>query len=180
MKSKILGIAVTILAIAMLASPVMAIGPFQALEVGNNKNLVIFGASVGNTRGGAGGSSYWMWVDGGQHWIKWQFKDASQAKGVMETAIIPDTTNVLPNPTSLGALFTSLSEDELNNKWIYLSGDGPSYPSQISTHGTLYWFTFSLAKMNGASNTIAANMAASIVADYPAGEFWMHIDIAVP
>lgn len=126
MRSKLLGIVITLLAIAMLASPVLAIGPFQALEVGNNNNLVIFGTSVGNTRGEAGGSSYWMWVDGGQHWIKWQFKDASQSKGVMTTAFIPDTSQVLPNPTSLSALFTSLSADELNNKWIYLSGDGPS------------------------------------------------------
>jgi hypothetical protein len=143
MDRKILIVTIVILAAAILVTPVMAIGPFNALDVGNNKNLGSSGAGVMNHRGGEGGGLiYWMMGVSGEHWVKWEFQDAaSQAKGIMKNAIIAEYSGP---QNGMMPYFVSLGENE--NKWIYLSGDG-DYPSQynggiLGTHGMLWWFMF--------------------------------------
>ncbi len=176
-KVKILIPTLVILLLCVVAMPAMAIGPYQAFQVDHNKNLTTFGAALGNLRGGAAGSIYWIWVEADQHWIKWQFQDPQQAKGLLSKAIVAQ----YPGSGTLSAYFTYLSGDELDNMWIYLSGDGAQYPGQFgppgNVHGMLYWFTFGSAKLAGASDLVAAAVAAGIVSTYPAGEIWKHNDI---
>ena len=170
----------------MLATPVMAIGPFNALDVGKNKNLEPKGPAVINHRGGEGsGVLFWMLGTSGDHWVKWEFQDtASQAKGIMNNAIIAE------GPPSFSYFMTLAQENE--NKWIYLSGDG-DYPSQFAgpdgnSHGMLWWFTFAITwatkyaeviKSGGTPQAAnAAGIAAGIaagnadVAEHSAGVFW--------
>ncbi len=176
MKKIILACAMTLIFAAILATPVLAIGPFQAYEVGNNKNLRPLGSALGNFRGGEGkGSIYWMWMATDQHWVRWEYQDALQAKGLINVAIIAQYSG---SPSGMSAYFVTLSSDENDNKWIYLSGDGGANPSQYMGHGMLYWFAFGIARLGGANSTAAAGIASGIVSRYPAGEFWRHNTIS--
>ncbi len=175
MKKAVLMIAVTLIALAMLVTPVLAIGPIGAYEVGNNKNLGPFGPALGNTRGNAGGSIYWFWIASDNHWVRWEFQDPLQAKGIMNKAMVAPQYSGLPS--GLSAYFSALDDPAYDNVWIYLSGDGASYPSQYMGHGMLYWFVFGMAKLSGASDSVAAIVASGIVSTYPADELWMHNDI---
>ena len=40
--------------------------------------------------------------------------------------------------------------------------------------------TFGLARLNEVPLADALEMAADMVSEYPAGEFWMHMDVGVP
>ena len=51
MNGKILVVTTVILVAAILITPVLAIGPFKALDVGKNKNLEPLGTGVLNQRG---------------------------------------------------------------------------------------------------------------------------------
>jgi hypothetical protein len=185
---KVLGIAVVLLAVAMLTTPVMAIGPFNALDVGNNKNLASSGPGIMNHRGGEGGGLiYWMMGASGENWVKWEFQDiASQAKGLMNNAIIAEYSGP---QNGLMPYFVSLGENE--NKWIYLSGDGAAYPGQytsitLGTHGMLWWFMFGitfvtvLSETGNAPAALAAGIAAgnADVAEHPQGVFWKTNEIS--
>jgi hypothetical protein len=191
---KILVVTIVILAAAILTTPVMAIGPFKALDVGNNNNLGSSGPGVMNHRGGEGGGLiYWMMGTSGEHWVKWEFQDAaSQAKGIMNNAIIAGYSGA---QNGLMPYFMSLGENE--NKWIYLSGDG-DYPGQytsflLGTHGMLWWFMFGITYVatypvvyaatigTPQEKAAAANLAATNagvaaanadIAEHTAGCFW--------
>ncbi len=171
-------VAAAFLAVIALATPVLAIGPWEAFQVGNNKNLTMFGEALGNTRGNAGGSIYWFWVEADQHWVRWQFQDPRQAKGLMNKAIVAPQYSGLPS--GLPAYFSALDSNQLDNNWIYLSGDGATYPSQYRGHGMLYWFVFGITLLGGASAADATAAANYIVSQYPAGELWKHNDIYAP
>jgi len=174
----------------------MAIGPFKALDIGKNKNLDLAGPAVVNHRGGEGrGVLFWMIGTSGEHWVKWQFQDAaSQAKGLMNNAIIAEYSGP---QSGLMPYFMTLGENE--NKWIYLSGDGVTYPGQydggsLGTHGMLWWFMFGItfvrkyAEVYAQTGNIAAAMAAARVAgiaagddhvaEHPQGTFWMTNEIS--
>ena len=179
MKVRITGICIMLLALVLLASPVMAIGPYQADAVGNNKNLTNFGAAVGNLRGESGGSIYWIWVENDQHWIRWQYQIPTQAKGLMNQAIIAQYTGA-EAPSLPAYLFLVLGSDDYDNMWIYLSGDGGSNPSQYNGHGMIYWHAYYNAIVAGATPAQAAVVAANIVSTYPDGELWKHTDIYAP
>ncbi len=171
-------VAAAFLAVVVLATPVLAIGPWEAFEVGNNKNLGTFAAALGNTRGNAGGSIYWFWVEADQHWVRWQFQDPRQAKGLMNKAFVaPQYSGA---PTGLPAYFSALDSAQYDNDWIYLSGDGATYPSQYNGHGMLYWFVFGISRLGGASIPAATAAAVYILSQYPTGELWKHDDIFAP
>ncbi len=177
MNRKVLFVFVALTALAMLATPVIAIGPLQALEVGNNKNLssIVGTTGVENLRGSADGSIFAFWT--GQVWVRWVFQDASQAKGLMNNAVIAQYSGA---PSGMAAYFETLDSEELDNKWIYLSGDGGANPGQFMGHGMLYWFIFGITRLAGLTVAQAQAYAASVVASHPEGEFWKHNDILAP
>ncbi len=177
MNRKILVVFVALMAVAFLATPVFAIGPLQPLELGKNKNLIptVGGIGVQNFRGNADGSIFAFWT--GQVWVRWVFQDASQAKGLMNNAVIAEYSGP---PTGMSAYFTYLDSEELDNKWIYLSSDGGANPGQYWGHGMLYWFIFGLTRLAGFTFDEASAYAAGIVAAHPEGEFWKHNDILSP
>jgi hypothetical protein len=195
MKSKVLGIVVVLMAVAMLATPVMAIGPFNALDVGNSKNLEPIGAAVLNQRGeNYKGAILWMMGTSGEHWVRWEWQDAATlAKGLKNNAV------TAMGPPSMG-YFTALSEEN-ENKWIYLSGDGATYPAQYvngpdggKSHGMLWWFWFAVTwaskyaeviKNGGTQQAavLAANSAGiaagnQAVIEHPQGIFWKTNEIS--
>jgi hypothetical protein len=125
MNKKILMFAVALLAFAMLASPVLAIGPWQALEVGNNPNLFVpdsaFDADL-RVRPPSGTINYWTadWSNSlfdHQLWI-----DARKAK-IGNAVVIPDFD---PISNSFAQLLVQIFVDPeislaYEHKWLYLS-----------------------------------------------------------
>jgi hypothetical protein len=126
MNRKILMFAVALFSLVMLATPVLAIGPWQALEVGNNPNVFLpegtsYDAAV-RIRPPSGTINYWQDdlsqnIFNHQIWI-----DASKAE-IGNAIVIPEF-----DPTSNP--FTQLLVQILVNpeisqayehKWLYLS-----------------------------------------------------------
>jgi hypothetical protein len=195
MNGKILVVTTVILVAAILITPVLAIGPFKALDVGKNKNLEPLGTGVLNQRGeDYKGAILWMMGASGEHWVKWEWQDAAiLAKGIMNNAIIAEYSGL---QGGMMPYLVSLGENE--NKWIYLSGDGATYPGQYTgsfgTHGMLWWFWFAMTwaakyaeviKSGGtpqAANAagIAAGIAAGnqAVTEHPQGIFWKTNEIS--
>jgi hypothetical protein len=179
---KILVVPIVLMAAAFLIAPTMAIGPFKALDVGKNKNLEARGPAVVNHRGGEGGGViFWLMGSSGEHWVRWEFQDAaSQAKGLMNNAVIAEYSGpVLPLPARVAALVAYINSlaDEYENKWIYLSGDGATYPGQYIGHGMLWWFMYSITFVATPGTVSERDAAATVVADehveeHPEGSFW--------
>jgi len=190
MHKRILVALMAILAAAFLISPAMAIGPFKALDVGKNKNLEARGPAVVNHRGGEGGGIiFWLLGSSGEHWVRWEFQDAaSQAKGLMNNAVIMAYSGpVLPLPARVAALLAYINSlaEEYENRWIYLSGDGATYPGQYIGHGMLYWFMYSITFIAQPAGTSPADRdsAATVVAEehveeHPQGSFWKTNEIS--
>ena len=106
-KAKYLISALLVLMLSAVAMPVMAIGPEQAAEVGNNPNLSI---PTGNPRLDTPSGVHNLWTSVFNHWI-----DASKGGGKMNNAVIVGPTA----DVTLAYLLTHLSEYE--NTWIYFS-----------------------------------------------------------
>ncbi len=137
---KVLVIAVLLLTVAMLAAPVMAIGPNTAVEKGKNPNL-----SGGPGPGGSTLAFLDTPSDTSILFITRQdnpdliffLMTASRGKGRMNNAIVASGANwmsIAQNP------------DDYANKWIYLSGesggntwDKPNDNPDVGSHGMLYW-----------------------------------------
>jgi hypothetical protein len=154
MNRKISMIVIVLLAASILATPVLAIGPEQAAEVDNNPNLdSMFGGLI-NTRGEASGSNVWAYsTTNGGYWITWKWRDASDAKGLMNNALVPTTTTEM----------ISYISSDYDNRWIFLSG------KPATGHGMLYRFWMGF--------TLDASVASSMENLYPNGAFWMHNSI---
>jgi hypothetical protein len=88
-------IAAAILAATMLmmvfAVPVMAIGPSEAEEVDNNPNLESMLGGLINLRGEASGTIVWAYSTTSQHWLKWNWRNPTDAKGIINNAIVVHT-----------------------------------------------------------------------------------------
>ncbi len=102
----------------------------------------------------------------------WQ--DAAQTNGLMNNAIIAQYSGL---PSGLTAYFQTLNSEENDNKWIYLSGDGGTNPSQYNGHGMLYWWSYGIVLLFGGTKAQATAFATRSAAMYPDGSFWMHHDI---
>jgi hypothetical protein len=159
MKKKVLEIAIASMLVAMLASPVFAIGPWQGAEVSGNDNFFVLFGGLGNNRAAAGGSNVWALSNTGEYWVEWKWRDPLEAKGLVNNALVPTTL------IELGAYVTA----EYDNKWIFLSGDAAGQPNQVMGHGMVYWlFYYAFG-----SSTAAGLAAASL----PNGALWMHNSI---
>jgi hypothetical protein len=149
---KVLGIAVSLMAVAMLATPmvgtVMAIGPLKALEVGKNPKvfgLVAFGFVMLDDVGP--NNIFWFNIQG----TIMQGNDASKGEGKMNNAIIADYNTVLD---------MAANPEEYENKWIFLSGTGGS---QYNGHGMFYWVFL----------PITGSATAALEQEYSDGVFYM-------
>ena len=133
MNKKILMSTITLLAVTMMVTPVMAIGPLKALEVGKNPKL-----------DGSFPMGFVMLDDVGPNNIFWlnglgvimYGSDAVKGEGRMNNAIIANIDTLVEMQTN-----PPLYE----NKWIYLSGtdgaqwDNPFDDPDKGSHGMAYW-----------------------------------------
>jgi len=183
-KKAALVLAVALMVVAMLATPVMAIGPYNAYEVGNNPNLKYLNGGTVNAKGNAGGSNVWAWSTTNEFWVRWKWLQPTDAKGILNKAVMA---------TSMEDLELVVTAD-YENKWIYLSGDDkPSYPNpyqfrfpkptnasdpdyptnmylwSLGSHGMLWWLFFFAFKSPTAANSAATS--------FPYGALWMHNNI---
>lgn len=126
----------------------MAIGPWEPAGK-NHPNFDEFFGGVINERGAASGSNVWAPYAGCS--IAWKWRHPVDAKGLMNSALIPTTIPEL-------VLYTS---EEYDNKWIFLSGDVEGQP-----HGMIYWFWFGL--------TGNPDFASNVAMRNPDGLLWMH------
>jgi hypothetical protein len=188
MKKVVLITVVALMTVAMLATPVLAIGPFNGAEESENDNFVLVAGSLLNVHGNADGSVVWAYSVSYQSWIKWNYKAAEPGKGVLNNAleVIPATdvgTTPADNAAFL-ALLGSYITEETANKWIFLSGDegpytytfsadAPTYHS-YGARGILFWMTFFASKNVGLGNAAAFAIADPIAQMYPYGELQMH------
>jgi len=179
MNKKILGIVVVLMAVAMLATPVMAIAPLKALEVGNNPNLEPTETGydgVINNRGNAGGSIITVLGDSGV-WIQWNWFNASSGKGKFKNAIEagPPDVPIFDIMDADTEAFANGEETLLENKWIFMSpdGSGKQISSPIGTHGLVFWMYWGLAG-GIAAMPDSAIFAAEHAAEFPDGVFWKY------
>jgi hypothetical protein len=180
MKKKFLGFFVGLLAVVMLATPVMAKGPIKALEVGKNPNLetTITGYNgVINIRGKAGGSLITVLED--DIWVQWNWFSASAGKGKMNNAIEagPPDVMIFDIMAADTEAFKNGEETLLENKWIFMSPEGSGKqgpPGSPNPHGMVYWMYFGLAMEGGASVPEAFAFAEEHAAMFPDGVFWKY------
>jgi hypothetical protein len=154
---RVLVICVALIALVMLATPVMAIGPKQAAEEGNNPNLAVMFGGVVNKRGAANGTN--VWASAGNYSVEWKWRDPLEAKGLMNNAL--DVINT--------TLLIQYMSGKYDNKWMFLSGDGAGQPNKYMGHGMLWWF------WRGFTNSSAT--ATAIVSTQPNGALFMHQEI---
>ncbi|KON31775.1 hypothetical protein AC477_03850 [miscellaneous Crenarchaeota group-1 archaeon SG8-32-1] len=149
MNKKLLGALFSIITLAILVAPVMAMGPLKALEVGKNPNLdgfVPFGFVMLDDVGVANNV---FWFNGrGEIGLG---NDVSKGGGKMNNAIIADYAIVLD---------MQANPEEYENKWIYLSGTGGE---QYGGHGMAYWVLV---------NYFGPVAAAGLEAEYSDGVFF--------
>jgi hypothetical protein len=156
MKKSILAIFVTSMIVAVLTSPVFAIGPFNGAEVSENDNFALLGSAVNNLRGDGPPMGFNSWILGiSGNWIEWKIRDARFAKGIMNTALVPSLQDINP---------VFMSGEQNKNTWMYLSGETGS------THGTLWVFIYASMGANANSAVIATYVAAG----FPEGAFYMY------
>jgi hypothetical protein len=178
---KVLGIAVFLMAVAMLATPVMAMGPTKALEVGNNPNLKPTHTGYGavNDCGNSGNGIITVLESG--VWIKWNWFSASAGKGKFKNAINAGPAPPEPSVPIFDIMeadieaFLNGEETQLENKWIFMSpdGSGKQISSPIGTHGLVFWMFWGLAGGIGAMPD-SAIFAAEEAAKSPDGVFWKY------
>ena len=158
MNKKVFGFAVFMMAAAMLASPVMAIGPWRAAQVSGNDNFFVLYGGLVNNRGAAGDSNVWALSYTGECWVEWKWRDPLEAKGLMNNAL---------TPTTLTELVSYIGVD-YDNKWIFLSGDASGQPNQVMGHGMFYWLLY---------YAFGESAATGMVIMFPNGALWMHNNI---
>ena len=129
-RAKILIPAVLVLIFSAAAMPVMAIGPQQAAEVGNNPYLTYFVGPGGGevTFLGTPPDTSFLWINREiLPDIVFLFFNAEIGQGKMNNAIIANSVNwqSIISPTGYW------------NEWIYLSGE--SGGETWNGHGMLYW-----------------------------------------
>jgi hypothetical protein len=182
-KTAFLTLAMALLIIGAAAAPVMAIGPFGAMQNDNpNFSIDPIGA-VHNACGKSGVSIIWTPMPiGGPYtfWSEQRFKIASSGGGQVNNALIADPSTFSQWAADMQAY--PLGDPTVNeNKWIFLSPDGSDYPQypfgpsgSYGTHGMLWFYIFVSMITGGVSGPAAAAGATAAVADYPNGWLWQY------
>ena len=182
MNKKILMLTITLLAVTMMATPVMAMGPTKALEVGNNPNLKPAITGIGAVLTcGKSGNGVIIALDPRGVWIKWNWFNASIGKGKFKNAINAGPAPPEPSVSIFNIMeadtqaFLNGEETQLENKWIFMSpeGSGKQISSLIGTHGMVFYMFWFLAGGAGAMPD-SAIFAAIETAKHPDGVFWKY------
>jgi hypothetical protein len=160
-KAAVLVPTLALLMISAAVAPVMAIGPWQAKDVGKNPNLVTLLGALKNDRGKAVGVVEWF---GAQDVLmKMSFFDTVSGQGKANNAINATISTVAQFFTDFLAYMNG--EPTVNeNKWIILSPEGSG--NQFGGHGMIWWlfnYTF--------GNSATADLVASL---YPNGVYWIY------
>jgi len=171
-------VTVFVLALIMIfpaVAPVMAIGPDQAFDVGNNPNLAVVLGLLQNDRGAAQGVV--IWVESSKGYLgKWEFFDASEGEGRMNNAINAGILTLIQGGLDENA-YVSGNPTVNENKWIFLSPEGSGYQFRfpdtptyherylLGYHGMIYWLFY---LSFGHTPTLADDVAAA----HPDGIFW--------
>jgi hypothetical protein len=186
MNKKIAGIVFVLIAsvMATAVAPVMAFGPWQAFEVGNNPNLDLIPRGLINQRGAAAGNV--AWFEMADVYQKWEYFDAVKGLGKANSAV---EANMFAIFTWFADLFDyQAGESTVNeNIWFYLSPEGSGYqyrhPSSnplyaLGYHGMVYWLTYYACA--GLPLTMEEkNLIAMMVAgQHPDGVYWRYNFIA--
>jgi hypothetical protein len=181
MNKKILMLTIMLLAVTMMVTPVMAVGPTKALEVGKNPNLKPTHTGYGavNDCGNSGNGLITVLESG--VWIKWNWFSASAGQGKFKNAI--NAGPAPPEPTvpifvimeADTQAFLNGEETQLENKWIFMSpdGSGKQISAPFGTHGLVFWMFWGIF---GGADAMpdSAIFAAEEAAKYPDGVFWKY------
>lgn len=160
-KASVLIFALALLMMFMTVAPAIAIGPWQAWEVGNNHNLFVNLGALHNTRGGSGTPV--LWVETSGFWQKWSFFDALSGQGKANNAIAATYPTLMQFLADWNAYMNG--EPTVNeNNWIYLSPE--SSGNQYNGHGMIWCLFFGIS----GSNAIASSVASL----YPNGVYWKY------
>ena len=132
MNKKILVLIMTLMAVTVLTTPVMAIGPEKAVEVGNNPNTDTF-------------QSTWAIETPSHVRISWDpngeiilWRNANPNQGIM------DNVALVINSAMKMTYFKQYSA-EFEGQWVYWSGEyaGGTWSSPLvpgeGSHGAIYW-----------------------------------------
>jgi len=167
-KVKILIPGLLVMMLSAIAMPVMAIGPQQAAEVGNNPHLTYFVGTAGAelTFLETPRDVSFLWINREtQPDVIFYFITAAIGQGRMNNAIVASGANwldIVLNPTNY------------LNKWIYLSAESggntwnaPADSPDRGSHGMLYWQLRAL----GFSHAMALEDALK----HPYGVYRLHV-----
>jgi len=161
MNRKLLMLTLMPLVLSVILPQAMAIGPWHAWEVGNNRNLLVSLGALHNMRGEAGTPVLWIETFG--FWQKWSVFDALSGQGKINNAI-PATYETLMQFSDDMIAHMSGNPSVNENKWIYLSPEGSG--NQYNGHGMVWWLGYLIS----GDPTIADYIAA----EYSNGVFWKY------
>jgi hypothetical protein len=165
-KATVLIFALALLMMSAVVAPAMAIGPWEALEVGNNPNLWVALGALHNSRGEAVGVVVWTEISGVS--LKWSFFDTVSGQGKANNAIVATLSTLAQFSADLNAYMNG--EPTVNeNKWIIMSPDGSGnqyFHPTYGWHGTIWWLFY----IGSGSSSIASYVASL----YPNGVYWMY------
>ncbi len=179
-KTAVLTLAMALLIIGAAAAPVMAIGPFGALQNDNPNFRIDPIGAVHNECGKSDVSIIWTPMPiGGPYtfWSEQRFKIASGGGGQVNNALIADPSTFSRWAADMQAY--PLGDPTVNeNKWILLTPDGDDYPQyNVGTygqHGMLWYYFYVSMRAGGIPKDEAAAGATAAVANYPNGWLWQY------
>lgn len=168
-------VAVVVLASVLLImiaanAPVMAIGPFGALQNENPKFAVDPFGALQMSRGEAGGYITWAFQTEGEndYWMIWQWYDANNGKGKAENALsftLPMLAQFAADEEAYG---NGEPVSDNMNVWIFVDPNVKMYHSGTNImHGMVWWFYYFLS---GGKVEVANRLEAQ----YPNGAFWKY------
>lgn len=160
-KAPVLILALALSVMFMTVAPAMAIGPWQALEVGNNPNLFVNLGALHNTRGETGVPV--LWVETSGIWQKWSFFDALSGQGKVNNAIGATYPTLMQFLADWNA-YVNGGPTVNENRWIYLSPEGSG--NQYNGHGMVWCLFFGIS----GSEAIASFVAS----EYSNGVYWKY------
>lgn len=178
-KGAVLILVSTLLMISATVVPVMAIGPFGALDNDNSNFRIDAIGAVHNDCGKSEVTIIWTPMPLGEpqsFWSEQRFVNASSGGGRVNNALAADLSTFSQWADDMEAYAND--EPTVNeNKWIFLSPDGSGYQYDFGPYGThgMLWFYFYISlRTAGLSGPVAAARATTAIANYPEGRFWQY------
>jgi hypothetical protein len=165
MKKAVLLIPVVLIAVAMLATPVLAIGPFQALNKNEKFTIDPFGGLV-SWRKDDRGYITWSPESEGDYWMEWRFLAASSGEGKKKDALVFTLATLAQFAADEEAYADGLPTVN-ENKWIFVDPDVKLTHPVYGEHGMVWWMYYVISGGN-------KSVADLTEARYPDGAFWQY------